>query len=78
MLFSHGLFIIKSATGCSNGEPSELKKEICLSSRHILRFFCRRTCCMYIYLYIDVAMCLMAIVEILRITLLIIEKCKRH
>ena len=25
MLFSHGLFIIKSATGCSNGEPSELK-----------------------------------------------------
>ena len=33
---------------------------------------------MYIYLYIDVAMCLMALVEILRITLLIIEKCKRH
>ena len=33
---------------------------------------------MYIYLYIDVAMCLMAIVEILRITLIIIEKCKRH
>ena len=55
-----------------------LKKEICLSSRQILRFFCRRTCCMYIYLYIDVAMCLMALVEILRITLLIIEKCKRH
>ena len=25
MLFSHGLFIIESATGCSNGEPSELK-----------------------------------------------------
>ena len=25
MLFSHGLFIIKSTTGCSNGEPSELK-----------------------------------------------------
>ena len=39
---------------------------------------CRRMCCMYIYLYIDVAMCLMALVEILRITLLIIEKCKRH
>lgn len=79
MLFSHGLFIIKSATGCSNGEPSEFKNDICLSSRQILRFFfCRRTCCMYIYLYIDVAMCLMAIVEILRITLLIIEKCKRH
>ncbi len=33
---------------------------------------------MYIYLYIDVAMCLMALVEILRITLLIIEKCKKH
>ena len=33
---------------------------------------------MYIYLYIDVAMCLMVLVEILRITLLIIEKCKRH
>ncbi len=28
---------------------------------------------MYIYLYIDVAMCLMALVEILRITLIIIE-----
>jgi len=25
MLFSHGLFIIEGATGCSNGEPSELK-----------------------------------------------------
>ena len=35
-------------------------------------------CHMYIYLYIDVAMCLMALVEILRITLIIIEKCKRH
>jgi hypothetical protein len=33
---------------------------------------------MYIYLYIDVAFVLMAVVEILRITLLIIEKCKRH
>ena len=29
---------------------------------------------MYIYLYVDVAMSLMALVEILRITLLIIEK----
>lgn len=28
--------------------------------------------------YIDVAMILMALVEILRITLIIIEKCKRH
>ena len=33
---------------------------------------------MYIYLYVDVAMSLMTLVEILRITLLIIEKCKRH
>ncbi len=33
---------------------------------------------MHIYLYIDVAMSLMALVEILRITLLIIEKCKKH
>ena len=56
----------------------EIKNDICLSSRQILLFFCRRTCFMYIYLYIDVAMSLMALVEILRITLLIIEKCKRH
>ena len=33
---------------------------------------------MHIYLYIDVAMSLMALVEIFRITLLIIEKCKKH
>ncbi len=33
---------------------------------------------MYIYLYIDVAMVLLSLVEILRITLIIIEKCKRH
>ncbi len=33
---------------------------------------------MHIYLYIDVAMVLLALVEILRITLIIIEKCKRH
>ena len=33
---------------------------------------------MYICLYIDVAMSLMTLVEILRITLLIIEKCKKH
>ena len=32
---------------------------------------------MYIYLHIDVAMCLMALVEILKVTL-IIEKCKKH
>ena len=35
-------------------------------------------CHMYVYLYIDVAMTLMAIVQILRLTLMIIEKCKRH
>ena len=33
---------------------------------------------MYIYLHIDVAMYLMAIVEILKVTLIIIEKCKKH
>ena len=33
---------------------------------------------MYIYLYIDVDMVLLALVELLKITLLIIEKCKRH
>ncbi len=33
---------------------------------------------MYIYLYIDVAMSILALVELLKIKLLIIEKCKRH
>ena len=33
---------------------------------------------MHIYLHIDVAMCLFAIVEILKVTLIIIEKCKKH
>ena len=33
---------------------------------------------MYIYLYIDVAMTILTLVELLRITLIIIEKCKRH
>ncbi len=33
---------------------------------------------MYIYLYIDVAMTILALVELLKITLLIIEKCNRH
>ncbi len=33
---------------------------------------------MYIYLYIEVAMSILALVELLKITLLIIEKCKRH
>ena len=33
---------------------------------------------MYIYLYIDIAMTILALVELLKITLLIIEKCKRH
>ena len=33
---------------------------------------------MYIYLYIDVAMIILALVELLKITFIIIEKCKRH
>ena len=33
---------------------------------------------MYIYLYIDVAMIILALVELLKITLIIIEKCKGH
>ena len=33
---------------------------------------------MFIYLYIDVAFVLMALVELLKIALIIIEKCKRH
>ena len=32
---------------------------------------------MYIYLHIDVAMCLFAIVEILKLTLMIIEKMQK-
>ena len=32
---------------------------------------------MYIYLHIDVAMCLFAIVEILKVTLIIIEKMQK-
>ena len=33
---------------------------------------------MYIYLHIDVTFVLFAIVEILKVTLIIIEKCKKH
>ena len=33
---------------------------------------------MYITVHIDVAMCLMAIVEILKITLMIVQICKKH
>ena len=33
---------------------------------------------MYIYLYIDVTMVLLALVELLKITLIIVEKCKKH
>ena len=33
---------------------------------------------MYITIHVDVAMTLMAIVEILKVTLIIIEKCKKH
>ncbi len=55
--------------------PLNKKDDILSSQRFRL---CRRKCFMYIYLYVDVAMSLMTLVEILRITLLIIEKCKRH
>ena len=67
------------ATGCSNGEPSEWKMIYAWVLGRSFNFFVRGgDVYVYIYLYIDVAMCLMALVEILRITLLIIEKCKRH
>ena len=33
---------------------------------------------MYIYLHVDVAFVLFAIAEILKVTLIIIEKCKKH
>ena len=67
------------ATGCSNGEPSEWKMIYAWVLGRSLNFFVRGgDVYVYIYLYIDVAMLLLAIVEILRITLLIIEKCKRH
>ena len=52
------------------------EKDDILSSQRFR--FCRRKCFMYIYLYVDVAMSLMALVELLKITLIIIEKCKRH
>ena len=55
--------------------PLNKKDDILSSQRFRL---CRRMCCMYIYLYIDVAMCLMALVELPKIALIIIEKCKRH
>ena len=57
-MFSHGLFVIKSNLACV------------LGSILIIVGGCH----MYIYLYIDVAMTLMVIVQILRL----IEKCKRH
>ena len=52
------------------------KKDDILSSQRFR--FCRRMCCMYIYLYIDVAISILALVELLKIALIIIEKCKRH
>ena len=56
-----------------------IKNDICLCSRQSLLFFLQEEkVSVYIYLYIDVAMCLLTLVEILRITLLIIEKCNRH
>ena len=58
------------------GGTSEIKSNLAcvLGSIPIIVGVCR----MYIYLYIDVAMTLMAIVQILRLMLMIIEKCKRH
>ena len=66
------------ATGCSNGEPSEWKGWYLEFSVDPSIFLKEEKMSMYIYLYIDVAMVLLALVEILRITLIIIEKCKRH
>ena len=66
------------ATGCSNGEPSELKMISAWVLGRSFNFFVRGGVSMYIYLYIDVAMTILALVELLRITLIIIEKCKRH
>ena len=65
------------AAGCSNGEPSELKMISAWVLGRSFNFFVRGGD-VYIYLYIDVVMVLLALVEILRITLMIIEKCKRH
>ena len=65
------------ATGCSNGEPSELKMISAWVLDRSFYFFAGGKL-MYIYLHIDVAMCLFAIVEILKVTLIIIEKCKKH
>ncbi len=65
------------ATGCSNGEPSELKMTFAWVLGRSFYFFAGGKL-MHIYLHIDVAMCLFAIVEILKVTLMIIEKCKKH
>ena len=47
---------------------------------HRNRFFKihKLTKILFFYLYIDVAMVLLALVELLIITLIIVEKCKRH
>ena len=75
-MFSHWTFIIEIGYWIQQGGTSEIKSNLAcvLGSIPIIVGGCH----MYIYLYIDVAMCLMALVQILRLTLMIIEKCKRH
>ena len=66
------------ATECSNGEPSELKMISAWVLGWSFNFFVRGE---DVYVYISIYWCcawLLALVEILRITLIIIEKCKRH
>ena len=75
-MFSHWTFIIEIGYCVQYGGTSEIKSNLVCVLGSIP--FIVGDYHMDIYLYIDVAMCLMAIVEILRITLLIIEKCKRH
>ena len=79
IMFSHWIFIIKIfdvVGGClllRSFEALNLEFQV---SRSFYFFTGGRL--MYIYLHIDVAMCLFAIVEILKVTLIIIEKCKKH
>ena len=54
MLFSHGLFIIESATGCSNGEPSELKMISAWVLGRSFNFFVRGE---DVYVYISIYWC---------------------
>lgn len=76
IMFSHWTFIIEIGYWIYQGGASEIKSNLAcvLGSIPIIVGGCH----MYIYLYIDVAMTLMAMVQILRLTLIIVEKCKRH